>query len=57
MKKFQIFVNHFDMGIFEAEDERSALEAYAQERGYESVADMEEHMGSKSEYKVVEVEA
>ena len=59
MKKFEIIVNNFNMGLFEGEDERSALEAYAQEAGYESVADMEEQLGSEKadEYEVVEVEA
>ena len=57
MKKFKIVVNNFNMGIFEATDEDGALEAYAQEAGYDSLADMEEQLGSKSEYEVVEVEA
>ena len=57
MKKFKVVVNHYNMGIFSAEDERSALEAYAQEAGYESLADMEEQLGSEAEYDVVEVEA
>ena len=55
--KFKIYANGFNMGIFEATDEDAALEAYAQEAGYETVADMEEQLGSRSEYEVVEVEA
>ena len=56
MKKFKIYANGFDMGIFEATDEDAALEAYAQEAGYQSLADMEEQLESKDEYAVVEVE-
>ena len=59
MKKFQIFANDFFVGIFEAEDEVAALEAYAQEAGYESLEDMNEQLGSEKADKldVVEVEA
>ena len=60
MKKFKIVVNNFNMGIFEATDEDDALEAYAQEAGYESVADMEEQLETEpghDVYEVVEVEA
>ena len=57
MKKFKIFANGFDMGIFEATDEHAALEAYAQEAGYQSMDDMREQLGSEKpdEYEVVEV--
>ena len=57
MKKYRIFANGWDMGIFEAEDEAAALEAYAQEAGYQSMADMEEQLGSEKadEIDVVEV--
>ena len=57
MKKFNIYANNFDMGVFEAEDVDAALEAYAQEAGYQSFADMNEQLGSDAEYDVVEVEA
>ena len=60
MKKFKVFANNFDMGIFEGEDESAALEAYAQEAGYESVADMDEQLETEpghDVYEVVEVEA
>ena len=57
MRQYKIYANGFDMGVFSAESEDAALEAYAQEAGYETVADMEEQLGSKSEYEVVEVEA
>ena len=59
MKKFKVFANGYKMGTFEATDEDTALEAYAQEAGYESLADMEEQLGSEKpdEYEVVEVEA
>ena len=60
MKKFKIYANGFNMGIFEAEDERAALEAYAQEAGYESMADMDERLETEpghDVYEVVEVEA
>ena len=52
--KFKVFANGFHMGIFEATDEDAALEAYAQEAGYDSLTDMEEQLGSKSEYEVIE---
>ena len=55
MKKFKVFANGYKMGIFEAEDEDAALEAYAQDAGYQSVADMDEQLGSDAEYDVVEV--
>ena len=54
MKKFKVYANGFNMGIFEGENEDAALEAYAQEAGYQSVADMEAQLESKSEYEVVE---
>ena len=59
MKKFKVVVNHFDMGIFEAADEAAALEAFAQEAGYEGFADMNERLETEKpdEYEVVEVEA
>ena len=59
MKKFKIFVNGFDMGTFEAESEDAALEVYAQEAGYQSLADMEEQLDSEKadDYEIVEVEA
>ena len=57
MKNYRIFANGFDMGIFSAADEDAALEAYAQEAGYQSLADMEEQLDSEDEYEVVEVEA
>ena len=55
MKEYKVFADGYKMGIFLAEDERGALEAYAQEAGYESLADMEEQLESKAEYDVVEV--
>ena len=57
MRQYRIFANGYDMGIFEGEDESAALEAYAQEAGYESMADMEEQLESEKadEYEVVEV--
>ena len=59
MKKFTVYANDYDMGIFEAADEDGALEAYAREAGYQSLADMEEQLESEKadEYEVVEVEA
>ena len=59
MKNYRIFANGFDMGIFEGEDEHAALEALAQEAGYQSLADMEEQLETEKpdEYEVVEVEA
>ena len=54
MTNFKIYANGFDMGIFEAEDERSALEAYAMDAGYQSLADMNDQLGSVAEYDVVE---
>ena len=60
MKKFKVFANDYNMGIFEGEDERSALEAFAQEAGYQSMADMEEQLEIEpghDVYEVVEVEA
>ena len=56
MKNYKVFANDFDMGIFEAESEDAALEAYAQEAGYESLADMEAQLDSKAKYEVVECE-
>ena len=57
MKKFKIYANGFNMGIFEGEDEDAALEAFAQEAGYQSLADMEEQLESEKadDYEVVEV--
>ena len=59
MTKFKVYANGFNMGVFEGSDERSALEAYAQEAGYQSLADMEEQLETEKadEYEVVEVEA
>ena len=54
MKNYKIFANGFDMGIIEGADEHDALEAYAQEAGYQSLADMEEQLESKADYEVVE---
>lgn len=56
MKNYKVFANGFNMGLFAAEDEDAALEAYAQEAGYQSVADMDEQLESKAEYEVVEEE-
>ena len=56
--KFKILVNGFDMGIFEAADEDDALEVYAQEAGYQSLADMEEQLETEPGhdlYEAVEV--
>ena len=55
MKKFRIYANGYDMGVFSAESEADALEAYAQEARYESFADMEEQLGSDAKHDVVEV--
>ena len=57
MKKFKIYANGTNMGIFEGEDEDAALEACAQEAGYQSLADMEEQLESEKadDYEVVEV--
>ena len=58
--KFKVFVNDYNMGIFEAETEAAALEAYAQEAGYASFADMNERLETEpghDVYEVVEVEA
>ena len=57
MKKFKIYANGTNMGIFEGEDEDAALEAFAQEAGYQSLADMEEQLESEKadDYEVVEV--
>lgn len=57
MKKFTIFANGANMGFFEGEDEAAALEAYAQEAGYQSLADLEEQLETEKpdEYEVVEV--
>ena len=58
--KFKVFANEFCMGIFEGADEDDALEAYAQEAGYQSLADMEEQLeieAGHDVYEVVEVEA
>ena len=57
MKQYKVFANGFKMGIFSAEDEDAALEAYAQDAGYQSVADMDEQLGAEAEYDVVEVTA
>ena len=59
MMKFKVFANGLNMGIFEAESEDAALEAYAQEAGYQSFADMEERLDSEKadDYEIVEVEA
>ena len=59
MKKYQVFADDFFVGIFEGEDEVAALEAYAQEAGYESLENMNEHLGAEKvdELDVVEVEA
>lgn len=54
MKKYTIYANGFNMGVFEGEDEDAALEAYAQEAGYQSLADMTEQLESVAEYEVVE---
>lgn len=59
MKKFKVFVNGFNMGVFEAENEDAALEAFAQDAGYESMDDMNERLDSDpaaDDYEVVEVE-
>ena len=56
MKKFRVYANGFNMGIFEAEDESAALEAYAQDAGYQSLADMNAQLESEAEYEVVEEE-
>ena len=58
MKKFRVYANDFNMGIFEAETEHAALEAYAQDAGYQSMDDMYEQLESEKadEYEVVEVE-
>ena len=64
MKNYRIYVNDFNMGIFEGEDEAAALEAFAQEAGYQSMADMDEQLADADEqveskpdsYEVVEVE-
>ena len=57
MKNYRIFANGWDMGIFEGADEHAALEAYAQEAGYQSLADMDEQLESEKpdEYEIVEV--
>lgn len=34
MKKYHIFLNGFDYGVFKAQDKDSALDALAQEAGY-----------------------
>ena len=59
MRQYKIYANGFDMGVFSAESEDAALEAYAQEAGYDSLADMEEQLGSEKEdeYEIIEVEA
>lgn len=57
MAQYKIFANGIKMGIFSAKDENGAFEAYAQDAGYQSVADMEEQLGSDVEYEVVEVSA
>ena len=56
MKKFKVFANGVKVGTFEAEDEDAALEMYAQKAGYQSLADMDEQLGSEAEYDVVEEE-
>ena len=58
MKNYKIFANGFNMGIFEGADEDTALEAYAQEAGYQSLADMEEQLETEPGhdlYEAVEV--
>lgn len=60
MKKFKVYVNQFNMGVFEAEDEDDALEAWAQDSGYQSLADLNEQVGAEpghDVYEVVEIEA
>lgn len=57
MKKFKIFANDFNMGIFEGETEDDALEMYAQDAGYKSMDDMYEQLEADpaaDEYEVVE---
>lgn len=56
MKKFTVYANGFNMGVFEAENQDAALEMYAQDAGYHSFADMHEQLESKAEYEVVEEE-
>lgn len=56
MRKFKVFANGVKAGIFAAEDEDAALEMYAQKAGYQSLADMDEQLGSEAEYDVVEEE-
>lgn len=58
MKKFRVYANGCKMGIFEAETEDAALEALAQEAGYQSMDDMYEQLESEKadEYEVVEEE-
>ena len=60
MRQYKIYANGFNMGIFSAESEHAALEALAQEAGYESMADMEERLETEpghDVYEVVEVDA
>lgn len=39
MKKFQLFVNGNDFGVYEGEDKMMAIEAMTQDAGYASIAD------------------
>lgn len=42
MKKYTIYDNGYEMGEYEGETKREALDAYAQEVGYESFEELEQ---------------
>lgn len=42
MKRYTIWINQYDMGIFEGVDEANALDQYARDAGYENWKSIEE---------------
>lgn len=42
MKKFEIWVNQFNMGTFEGINEANALDQYARDAGYRNWAEIED---------------
>ena len=42
MKKYTIWINQYDMGVFEGVDEANALDQYARDAGYKNWSEIEE---------------